>query len=192
VKGFIDQLKRALKANLDPWLEEDVYIDEERLLPGYNYDERLADAMCRSICVILVYSPKYERHSYCLREYAAMRLIENNRRKLLVDGNAHAGIIIPILFRGDLNDLPPEIKAHVHWSDFSKFTLATTDMVKHPDFDTEIQKIVRVIYENYKMFQDIDVCTHCDAFKIPSENEVLPWQRTSRICAPFPGRMANK
>src|SRR5215510_8791933 len=72
VRTFIEELKKALKRHLDAYLDEGVYIDEERLRGGDLYNEKLAEAICQSVCMIVVYMPKYERHPYCLREYAAM------------------------------------------------------------------------------------------------------------------------
>ena len=51
VKGFIDQFKTALKAELEPFLDEEVFIDEDRLKPGFKYDEALAQAICQSACM---------------------------------------------------------------------------------------------------------------------------------------------
>ncbi len=54
VKGFIDQLKTALKSELDALMDEELYIDEERLRPGYHYNEELARAICQSVCMVVV------------------------------------------------------------------------------------------------------------------------------------------
>src|SRR5215208_4194003 len=98
-KTFIDQLKETLESYLEPWLDEEVYIDEDRLLPGYRYNEALAKAICQSICMIVVYTPKYERHSYCRREFAAMERIERSRKELLDNrADAEVGMIIPVIF----------------------------------------------------------------------------------------------
>jgi hypothetical protein len=35
--------------------------------------------MCESVCMILIYTPKYEAHAYTRREYAAMRALEAER-----------------------------------------------------------------------------------------------------------------
>src|SRR5690349_8199636 len=79
VKTFIRELKTALKQYLDAYLDEEVYIDEDRLQGGDFYNEKLAEAICQSVCMIVVYTPKYERHPYCLREYAAMEELELKR-----------------------------------------------------------------------------------------------------------------
>jgi hypothetical protein len=33
-------------------------------MPGYNFDEALFKAICQSICMVVVYSPKYERNLF--------------------------------------------------------------------------------------------------------------------------------
>src|SRR5689334_16819835 len=81
MRQFINDLEQALKAYIEPWLVEEVYIDRDRLLPGYEYNEALAHAICQSVCMIVVYSPTYQDSSYCLREYAAMERLEEKRRR---------------------------------------------------------------------------------------------------------------
>ena len=178
VKTFIEQLKNALKNCLDPYLDEEVYIDEERLQPGFLYNEGLAKAICESICMIVVYSPKYERHSYCLREYHAMKRIEKERMRLLgAQAISERGMIIPIIFRG-IEDLPPEIEKCVHYCDFSKFTLATIDLSSNPEYIKQIGDIAEYIHDYFKIFSkiDVDVCGDCNSFRLPYEEEIQPWR----------------
>src|SRR4051812_35751103 len=101
MRRFIDELTRALKNCIDPYLDEEVYIDQERLQPGFSYNEALAMAICQSLCMIVVYVPKYERHPYCLREFRAMEILEERRFRLLSEqSRRHRRMIIPVLFRG--------------------------------------------------------------------------------------------
>jgi len=187
-KSFIEQLKLALKAELEPLLDEEVYIDEERLKPGYRYNEALAYAICQSVCMIVVYSPRYERHPYCGREFTGMEVLEEARQKLL--GSGARGFIIPVIFRGEA-DLPARITQGRHYADFSQFTLAGTDMSRHPQYGVEIRKIAQVIFENYKAFGGADACTACETFTLPAEGALPPWRAVSRPkVAVFPGREA--
>jgi hypothetical protein len=189
INGFVTQLKQALKSYLELYLDEEVYIDEERLKPGYQFNEELSKAICQSVCMIVVYSPTYEKHSYCLREFAAMEYLENARWSLLGSSDK-PGLIIPIILRGK-DDLPPRIKSCTHYSDFSQFTLATTRLSKNPKYVKEIEKIVDVIYEHYKTFSNpnVDVCSVCESFEIPPEEDVLPWREQQKFSvSPFPGR----
>src|SRR6185503_15991751 len=83
MKPFIEQLTEMLKGFLEIYMEEEVYKDDERLKPGYKFNESLAEAICQSVCMIVVYSPIYENRTYCLREYATMEKIEEDRFKLI-------------------------------------------------------------------------------------------------------------
>lgn len=194
-KSFIDQLSTALKNYLERYLDEEVYVDHDRLKPGYEYNEALAQAICESVCMVVVYSPRYERHEYCLREFTAMKRIEEKRRALLGPQGHGRGFIIPIVFGGDVSDLPPRIKASKHFCDFSRFTLASTDISRNPDFIKDIEGICQTIYELYRAFQskrdELDKTFDCTGFAIPAPEELCSWRSVSApIASPFPGRAA--
>jgi hypothetical protein len=191
-KDFIGQLKKALQAELEPLLQEGVYIDEERLKPGYLFNEELAFAICKSVCMVVVYSPRYERQPYCGREFTGMEVLEQARKKLLGRGAGARGFIIPVIFRGEA-DLPARITKGRHYADFSQFTLAGSDISRHPQYGVEIRKIAQVIYENYQAFgaAGTDACAVCETFTLPPESALPPWRAASRsITAVFPGREA--
>ena len=182
VKSFIDQLKSALKSELEPLLDEELYIDEERLKPGFVYNEALAQAICQSVCMVVVYSPKYERHEYCVREYEAMAKLEDARRALLGHAARGRGFIIPVILRGG-DDIPARIRQHAHYSDFSKFTLATPRIASNPDYVEEIRKIAQVIYDHYKAFRDVGArpCEECVTFALPPPTAVTQWRPPSFV-----------
>ena len=106
MKDFVDELKKALTDCIDPYLDEPVYIDREQLGAGDHYNEALARAICESLCMIVVYVPKYEHHEYRRCEYRAMEIIEEKRTQIRgKDRLANKGMIFPIILRGD-KDLP--------------------------------------------------------------------------------------
>ncbi len=191
MEEFIKQLKKALKAYLGPWLSEEVYIDEERLKTGFFYNEALASAICQSIGMIVVYSPIYERHTYCLREYMAMEDLQEKRKQML-GGNVDPtrGMIYPIILRGNIDDLPLKIKGNIHYCDFSKFTLATLDISKNQEYICKIDQIAADIYEHYKVLKGMKEINgiDCRSFKLPSEEETLRSWEKSRKSIGFPGR----
>jgi hypothetical protein len=175
--SFIDQLKSALDAYLDPLLDEQVFIDRERLLPGYRYNEALAEAICQSVSMVVVYSPKYERHEYCVREYEAMAKLEETRRALLGAKGRGRGFIIPVVLRGGDN-IPQRIRQHVHWTDFSKFTLATPRLASNPEYIAKVEQIAHTIHELYLAFGEIGAnpCTGCDTFSLPPASSLPAWR----------------
>lgn len=177
IKGFIDQLKTALKGELETLLDEELFIDEERLKPGYEYDEALARAICESVCMIVVYSPRYVRHEYCVREYEAMRRLDERRRQLLGPAAHGRGFIIPIILRAD-DEILARVRQHRHYADFSRFTLATPDMRRNPEYAGEIRKIADVIYEQYQLFRHAasDPCEGCVGFTLPPASDLATWR----------------
>src|SRR6185436_9660597 len=101
--------KTALGAELEALMDEQIYVDEDRLKPGYKFNEKLASAICQSVCMIVVYSPRYAQHDYCVREFEGMELLEQRRHQLLgTAADQGKGFIIPIVLRG--GDPPARIK----------------------------------------------------------------------------------
>jgi hypothetical protein len=136
--------------------------------------------------MIVVYSPRYERHLYCRREFAGMENLEQTRRQILGQVAPPRGFIIPVIFRGEA-DLPTRLTQDRHYADFSQFTLATTDISRHPQYAIAIREIAQVIYEHYTAFETAgaDACAPCAAFVLPDANAAPPWRSVSRV---FPGR----
>ena len=114
IRGFLTQLTKALSSSLEPYFDEGPYFDQE-LQAGEYFDQKLADAICRSVCMIVIYYPKYGLHEYCLREFEAMKSLEKDRLPLLGATGNGRGLIIPILLRGKVDDLPEEIRNHIHY-----------------------------------------------------------------------------
>ena len=185
---FIEQLTEMLKGFLEIYMDEEVYKDDERLKPGYKFNESLAEAICQSVCMIVVYSPIYENRTYCLREYATMEKIEEDRFKLIGQAlSPDRGMIIPIILRGS-DDLPPHIQGNIHYADFSQFMLEETTINK-AEYRKKIEDIAKHIYELRKKFKELnmDPCGGCAGYKITPESELKSW-RNNQPQTPFPLR----
>ena len=187
MKDFVDELKKALTDCIDPYLDEPVYIDREQLSGGDHYHEALAKAICESLCMIVVYVPKYERHEYCRREYRAMELLEEKRT--LICGKeklANKGMIFPIILRGD-KDLPDKIKGKVQYCNFTKYTTASKHIRDNPDCVDQLESVAKNVYELYKAFEGHEVCAECETFSLPDPVDAPPWRPTPPV-PPLPGR----
>lgn len=175
-KQFMTHFLEALKSHIELELElNEVYLDEERLKGGYLFNQALSDALCHSICMILIFTPTYfnVKKSYCAREYLAMKRLEKRRTKLL---NKHNGLIIPIVLKG-ADALPSEIKNERHFYDFSDYSLATPDILSHPKHNQQIAEIAQYIRKLYQTMVEAghDPQNECENHIIPSEGEILPW-----------------
>lgn len=192
MRRFIDDLKAALYSSIEPYMDQGVYIDEDRLRPGYDFNEALAEALCKSVCMVVVYSPRYDRHPYCHREFRAMEQLERQRYALLGAPQQKHRLIIPIVVRG-ARFAPPVIKS-IQYCDFSKYTTAGPSITSHPEYIAEIDRIAGYVYERYQEFEPLagDLCTGCIDFALPAEDDLPPWRdhldRPAQPPSPFPGR----
>jgi hypothetical protein len=180
LKGFVGQLKDALDAELESYLDERVFIDSADVGPGDKHAEVLAQAICESVCMIVVWSPRYDRHPYCLREFEAMRLVEERRRALLGSADAKGrGFIMSIIVRGG-DSVPERIKDQDTYVDFSTFTLAMPDIIRNPEYVNNVRIIAAKINSLYSLFQTkaVDPCDKCVEFKLPPSPDAAPYQPT--------------
>ena len=186
IKEFHDVLAGELEMH-----GRKVFIDQERLKGGDFYNEILATDLCRSVCMLLVYWPDYFdlEHTYCAREYQAMRGLEAHRLKLLksVKERRH-GLIIPAVFRGNL---PSEVRNKRLSKDFSYFQTSSPRLNRHARSVTMIREIAEYIDGRCRAFErlDADPFLNCNDFTLPPEEEVRPWiAEIKGAAAPFPGR----
>ena len=65
MQRFKATLADALRCYLEPYFddESELFIDTEQLGGGDDLDRKIARAMCESVCMILIYTPKYEAHA---------------------------------------------------------------------------------------------------------------------------------
>ena len=116
---LIQHVVRAIKDHIEMLTHEhDVYFDRARLVPGYQYDERLAKAICRSACMVVVYWPSYLESEYCKKEIRTMLAIEANRRSILGSTLHGCRLFIPLILRGRFDDLPTGLREGCHYLDY--------------------------------------------------------------------------
>jgi hypothetical protein len=179
---FKDALADAIRCYLEPYFdnEDELFIDTEKLGGGDDIDGRIARALCESVTMILIYTPKYEAHGYTRREHAAMRLLEAERSSWYP---MPSHLIIPVIMTMHPNTLPPQITDSSLYVDFSHFTMATSDLKSNPDFLPDIQKIVTRIVTHYqyqKMYMPAD--HDCNQFVLPA---VPPeWRHVAELTFP--------
>ena len=192
VKSFIDELRNALTDYLEPFFGSGqlVFLDEDRMSGGDILDDKLAVELCKSVCMILVFSPRYfdPTHPYCAREYRAMEALEKQRLARVSKWSDH-GLIIPVVFR-DPDGLPEPLKRRVYW-DFSTYTLVEPGIGNNKEYASKIVKIAETIHKWYKELETCTPhpCTNCDKYQLPSETDVANWLQTVLSPAqPLPGR----
>jgi hypothetical protein len=193
MRRIVSDLYEALSSELEAFRDEPVFIDEDRLQGGDFYNDTLAEALCSSVCMIVVFTPTYfsKNHTYCAREYKAMEELENERLDLL-SGNVSRGLIIPIVFRGE-DYLPPEIRDQRQYYDFSDFLLCDEKICEHPNYSEKIREIVEYISARCVDLESLNrVFSECEEFTLPSEEDIQSWlTQVADSSIPFPGRQGG-
>ena len=110
IKDFIEELQKALENRLGLLgVSLKVFVDTDRLKPSYSVSPGLAEAICQSVCMVVVYNNGYfdKTNPFCAKEFCAMLELENERlRANNIDPKLN--LIIPVLLRKS-DRLPPEI-----------------------------------------------------------------------------------
>lgn len=164
---FVESLVDALKSELEPYMDDPVFIDQERMRAGYRFNEALAHGICASACWIVVYVPQYWYRDYCMRELQAMLALERQRRHALGSQiDRRTAMIIPILLRGRLSELPANLSEAVHCLKFNGFTTATGDILRNQTYISKITDIAAYINEIYRLGTQLGG-TNCADFVIP-------------------------
>jgi len=175
VRRFCHELSVQL-ALLTPTLGVDV--DERSLRPGDYIDDGLALEMCRSTCMVLLFTPEYfdVNHPYCAREYRGMVALEERRRDALPP-TASRSLIIPVIIRGE-SRVPNELRPRVFMS-FDRSLLQASD-VRKPRVIRGIRDIADAIYERVDAMRDANpqLMGDCSQFRLPSTNEIAAWLQT--------------
>lgn len=164
---FKTALADALRCYLEPHFdrEDELFVDHEQLGGGDDIDRKIARAMCESVAMIMIYTPKYEAHPYTRREYAGMVQLEQERRRYY-DLPSH--LIIPVVMTRHPDGLPAQITESGMYVDFSRFTMATPDLKSNMDFLPDIEKIVERIVQHYQILKKCSLTGHdCNQFVLP-------------------------
>jgi hypothetical protein len=185
VKAFGDHLSVVTH-------EHEIYYDKKRLAPGFQYDERLAEAICRSACMVIVYWPSYLESEYCKQEIEAMLEVERLRREVL-SGDLHGcRLFIPVILRGNLTDLHPNVTNGCNHLDYRQQALQpNTNLDEDPVMSEKLYETVEYIKflcDKIKPHSE-KLLDHCHCFNFPSSTTS---PSTAMIQAapqqPFPGR----
>ena len=188
MQEFVRELARALRSELEPligdFVDTTVYLDEERLKGGEKFNLSLARALCASACWVMVYVPQYFRRDYCQREFRAMQILEEQRLSHPDVGlEPHKGMIIPIILRGKREQLPAGLSEEVHCLEFSRFSTASSEILRHEFFIEQIAERAAFIEEIFQLGNGLT--QDCGQFSIPELEEISAVAASKQG---FPGR----
>ena len=175
VRAFRDSLKEELENHFWKFKGlEGPFLDDSRMIGAPYLESTIAEAICNSVCMIVIYLPSYfnEDYPYCAREFRAMQLIDAKRRKLLPP-NAHMdSLIIPVFFRDKERFKKLNLVTNDKY-DFQKLSLLN-NMQKNQLYKTKLIELCEEIYRRYEVFNQNKVYpwSNCDQQQLPSVQDV--------------------
>jgi hypothetical protein len=184
LRQFVKQFHEALSGELERVSQPEPFLDAARLEGGAFVESTLAQGLCESACMVMIFTPGYfdPEHPWCMREFHAMTLLEKERLPL----NPLNSLIIPVILSG-FDRLHPEVKAQRLVYRFDQFHLGETRLSKHRHHKHEIRRIAEYIRDRR---EELSVREwNCAGFQLPTAHNVagmlggLP-----RIETEFPGR----
>lgn len=174
IKRFMHDIVEALHSYLEPHLdvENELFVDTEQLKGGDDIGRRVAQALWHSVCMLAIYTPRYESHEFTRREFAAMEAFERLRGQWV---NLPSRLVIPVVMTEHPFGLPPQITDRFYLN-FSGFTLATPELKSNPEFIPQILKLVDHISTEYHLLRSVAVPAGFDPKLIALPDVVYPWR----------------
>jgi hypothetical protein len=148
--GIVDLFAKALGNELDLQVDAGVYRYTEEMVAGDIVDHTIADELCASACLILLFTGKYfsKAKPYCAREYLAMTHLEKARFNKMSPGDRpKKGLIVPVILRNP-ERFPPNLKTRF-WFDFTEFGQDDAGISKPKRFFTDVRKIAEYVAARY-------------------------------------------
>ena len=155
LNSFAEELHDALESEFAAYVDgkPEFFYDKLCLEEGMFIVNEIKRALRNSIFMLLIYTPNYLGGSlYCASELYYMLEVEKKRlEKLSEKGVADVSMIIPIILRGEVDDLPEILTRNGRLvnEDFAKFALhqVTGRKLKETEeYGEVIRKFVRNVF----------------------------------------------
>lgn len=185
---YVREFHKVLAVQLRLYLPHaKIFLDQNRLGVGDFYDPKLAKELCKSACMVMLYSPCHfeTAYPYCALEYHAMLDLEQKRLPGIVDLQ-NQGLIFPVVLRGSL---PKEISDTRHYLDLSKMIVCAKDF-RSRKCQQIIKHLAEHIFARYQHLTNANVFSNggCDAFVFQDPKSIADWLKNISPIHRFPGR----
>jgi hypothetical protein len=189
---FVKELVKSLETEIYAQIRKKVWIDYHYLKGGSRLDHEIGPDICKSACMILLYTPLYfdSEHTYCARELKAMQDLEEQRLSHLADKGK--GLIIPVILRGP-SRFPATLREKRLYYDFNSIQFSDPKSKIRGKVAKEIREIAEYIIDRCLQLDAVaDKMPHdCDNFLLPTHEEAKRFVQTvlgqdiSDVAVPF-------
>lgn len=174
VDKFVTRLKEELQDRFAQFVTDPIRTDHD-FETGANFNRAIAQSICESACLLVVYMPVYQRKTFCLQEYTAMERLQAERYTALQnDLSAQFGMILPLVYTGQEDKIPDWISGRINYKNISKFTISDPVMVfDQQDFKEWMVRIANLVDSLYNVFQGTSTnpCRTRSTYALPAETD---------------------
>jgi TIR domain len=183
IERFFADLELVLRRRSEDHMK--VFYDQARIQPGFKFDETIANSLCRSFCMIALWTADYfsRSHDYCIREYCAMEALEAKRLSALGSEHRDMGLIIPVICCD--KDLFPSNTVKRQYVDFSDHFLAGFNSER---YERAVERLARDVLDRCEAFlkYSIDLADDCTNYRLPASEAIQ-----ARIASLVPERVGQ-
>lgn len=177
---FVNDFAAGLKLEIYAQTRRKIWIDYEFLKGGSRLDEEIGPNLCRSACMILLYTPLYfdTDHIYCARELKGMHDLETKRLRHLKDKGK--GLIIPVILRGEKRfpkAFSGEDRLYYNFTDIEFNNPLDKLRVK---YSKELKSIAEYIIDRCEVLDEIvpNLTHDCETYCLPSSDDARRFVET--------------
>ncbi len=176
IESFVRKLAESINHEMAYFVDKGclpVFLDEERIKPGDNFNIKIPSVLCKSIVMVVVYVPTYfsKDKTYCTRELVAF--LEHEGRRLDEIKQKHPDAdhsqmyqVITLVMRKDESKPLPEVLTKdrnlVDWSANKNTALTNlSQFSESSDYTDLVREIVDKIRLIWKLAPQLDVLADC-------------------------------
>jgi hypothetical protein len=182
VEDYVTELRESLYMEMSAYGKQygQIYSEWKRFYKaGFDHND-LSRKLCKSVCMIIVFTPAYFDSISCSIEYKAMEALEKRRFTLLGDSfDKNQRLIIPLIVRGR-KSFPEDITQLEigRINDFQNYTPGKKILKRKQTYANQISQIAEYVVDNCIRFKDVSAAfSDCENFIFPSEEEIKDWQQ---------------
>jgi hypothetical protein len=176
---FVDDFVKGLETEIYAQIRKKVWIDYNFLTGGYKQDQEIGPDICKSACMIVLYTPLYfdTEHTYCARELKAMQDLEEQRLQLVKDKGK--GLIIPVILRGEKR-FPAALSEKRLYYKFTDIEFNNPLEKIRVKYSKEIREIAEYIVDRCEMLDEVanKIPRDCDQYCLPSPDDAKKFVET--------------
>jgi hypothetical protein len=176
---FVEDFVKGLETEIKAIMRRKVWVDYNFIKGGNRLDEEIGPDICRSVCMILLYTPLYfdTEHTYCARELKAMQDLESQRLKSLKDKGK--GLIIPIVLRGEKRFPKVLSESRVYYR-FTDIEFNDPKLKISEKYAKELKEIAEYIFDRCEQLDQVaGKSSHdCESFCLPSPEDAKRFVET--------------